>query len=88
VEEVRAIFNQKYPAETNNTLGTIVRKAFPGVQRSRDSVSYYYSPLRWKLTVSDQQSSMGVKPVIASTAGPDPRKNVTFARQIGQRFSA
>ena len=46
VEEVKNIFKQKYPGETNNTFGNIVRKAFPGVQRARDSVSYY--PLKWK----------------------------------------
>lgn len=54
VEEVKSIFNQKYPGETNNTFGNIVRKAFPGVRRARDSVSYYYCPLKRKVSVSSQ----------------------------------
>lgn len=54
VEEVKSIYNTKYVGENNTSFGLVVRKAFPGVQRARDSVSYYYWPLRRKLVLNNE----------------------------------
>lgn len=77
VEEVRQVFNEKYPGESNNAFGLIVRKAFPGIKRSRDSVSYYYSPLKWSSTNADKlptdcSSQQGEKLVESSTQTLEP----------------